>query len=559
MDAADAALCFGRHATSKLSRIEDLDQLISLGFRGEALASIAAVSEVTLETRPVGQETGTRVRVSGGETLEQDQTGCPEGTRITVENLFYNVPARFKFLRKDSTEAGVVAEMLERLALARPDVSFRLSKDEQEILHTPGNNDLLSAVYALFGRQIAQACLPVDGSSAPLRVHGLAGRPEAARNNRSLQIFFVNGRLVRARAVTAALDEAYKTLLMKSRFAAAVLYLELPANLVDINVHPQKMEVRFWNDGEVFRCVYHAVSQALRQGGAIAEEMAEETTAPAADTVPGPADASAQAPTVYPAAPDLPLVQPPLILSDQAAPENAPAAWADGTLAPAGDPEQSPPPVAAQPMAGEPRRMTIHALADARLVGILFQTYLMLELGDDLLLVDQHAAHEKILFEGLLARRRQHLAGGESPPRQDLLVPALIDVTRREMQLIHDNTALLEQLGFEISPLGPTSVAVRSLPDSGAAELLRPESALRAALEALLQNDLHHEDGVSELFYTMACKAAVKAHDYLSTEAAVALLRDLALLDEPYHCPHGRPVIIRLGRQELEKRFRRIV
>ena len=245
MGSDDAMLAFSRHATSKIAKIEDLDSIATMGFRGEALASISAVAKVRLETRRLTDDKATYVVVHGGEMLDSGWTGSPTGTSVLVENLFYNVPARFKFLRKDTTEAGAIIDLVERMALARSDVSFRLLSNNQEILHTPGNNDLISTVYAVYGKTTATACLPVNSTQPPLSLKGLIGRPDLCRNNRSRQSFFVNGRLVRSRTITAALDEAYQTLLMKGKYAVAVLFLDLPSNLVDVNVHPQKMEVRF--------------------------------------------------------------------------------------------------------------------------------------------------------------------------------------------------------------------------------------------------------------------------------------------------------------------------
>ena len=235
MNREDALLSFSRHATSKIRQIEDLDSIVTMGFRGEALASIASVARVRLETREIDADEGTKLQISGGEMLDISQSGCPAGTSISVENLFYNVPARFKFLRKDATESGAVTDVIERLALARPDVSFRLISNQQEILHTPGNNDLISTVYAVYGKQIAAGCLPVEGRQPPMSISGLVGRPDMPRNSRAQQSFFVNGRLVRSKTMTAALDEAYQTLLMKGKYAFAVLFLDVPPQLVDIN------------------------------------------------------------------------------------------------------------------------------------------------------------------------------------------------------------------------------------------------------------------------------------------------------------------------------------
>ena len=538
MDFEDARLAFGRHATSKLSRIEDLDAIATMGFRGEALASIAAVAKVTLETRPPEQEEGTRIVIEGGELREQQPAGCPPGTRILVRDLFYNVPARFKFLRKDTTEAGHVAELVERIALARPDVSFRLYHNQQELLHTPGNNDLLSAVYAVWGRQTAQACLPLEAAQGPLSMSGYVGSPEIARATRGQQCFYVNGRLVRSRAMTTALDEASKTHFMKGKHAVALLFVSIPAQLVDINVHPQKMEVRFWQDGDVFRLVYHAIRTALQGGAGIAAAQSEQEEEEEGS------GASAEATRPEPARPEPlpPLVQRqlPLHLADQPRAET-PAV-----------------PMAAEPPeTAVPEKLTIGALADARLAGTLFQTYLVLELGQEVLLVDQHAAHEKILFEKLIARHRHNRQSGERLT-QDLLAPAVVAVSRSELQAIQDSEQRLSELGFACTVLGPASVAIRSVPDTGD-RALEPEAAFRVALAALRQDTMQAEDDIEDFFYQMSCKAAVKAKDKLSDDEIQQLLSDLIQLDDPYQCPHGRPVIVRLTRREIEKRFRRIV
>ncbi|MDW7657368.1 MAG: DNA mismatch repair endonuclease MutL, partial [Bacillota bacterium] len=402
MDDEDARLAFGRHATSKLTSIEDLDTLVTMGFRGEALASIAAVARVTLETRQAGSDSGTRIVIEGGERQDQQTAGCPEGTRISVENLFFNVPARFKFLRKDSTEAGHIAELVERIALARPDVSFRLVSNQQEVLHTPGNNDLLSAVYAVFGRQTAQECLPVDETAGSLRITGLIGRPESARSNRGQQCLYVNGRLVRSRAMTAALDEAYKTRLMKGKYAVAILFLTVPTQLVDINVHPQKLEIRFWNDSEVFRGIYHAVRSALGDGAAIlssddteaAENESAENESAENETVNKESvigaktagDAQSDVQSVIVPQPEIPAVwqQVGLLLRDrQSDGENDTGVRDTETIAGASEP------LAEQPITEERQqeKLTIRDLTEARLIGTLFRTYVLLEAGDALLLV----------------------------------------------------------------------------------------------------------------------------------------------------------------------------
>jgi DNA mismatch repair protein MutL len=541
MNRDDALLAFARHATSKISRIEDLDSIATMGFRGEALASIAAVAKVRLETRQPADDEGTWLQINGGEMLDSGIYGGPAGTTVTVENLFYNVPARFKFLRKDATEAGVVTDVIERLALARPDVSFRLISNQQDVLHTPGNNDLTSTVYAVYGKQAAAACLAVDQAQPPLKLSGLVGRPDLARNSRAQQSFFVNGRLVRAKAMTAALDDAYQTLLMKGKYAFAVLFLDVPPQLVDVNVHPQKMEVRFWNDQDVFRMIYHALKTVLGSLPGVAlpqEEQGQPAEAPEtqADRAPDYQKASAKQTTpavVYETPEQLPLLpireaQPTEVVRDERL-----------------LPQQQP-------------LLVINDLDRARLIGQLFNTYILMELDDDLLLVDQHAAHEKILFEALIQRRRQGLNPLGSLPVQLLLAPLILDVSRREMQFLQQDPKRFAALGFEYDIFGPSAVALRGYPDSGRHQIL-PEPAFRLALETLLADPPDNEDKIEDFYFDMACKAAVKAHDSLKPEEIERLLADLRLLENPYQCPHGRPVIVRLTRYELEKRFKRIV
>ena len=374
MSQNDALLAFARHATSKISQIDDLDRVVTMGFRGEALASIAAVSKVRLETRQPEDEKATFVVIHGGEMLDSGWTGSPAGTSIQIENLFFNVPARFKFLRKDTTEAGVVTDVIERLALARPDVSFRLLSNRQEVLHTPGNNDLLSTVYAIYGKQAAAVCLPVDQTQPPLRLSGLIGRPEQGRNSRAWQSFFVNGRLVRSKAMTAALDDAYQTMLMKGKYAFAVLFLELPPNLVDVNVHPQKMEVRFWNDQDVFRMVYHALKSALTDSAGISVQDEQQNAPPSTQA------AAAQVSIEICGHPATPPTQPLPLRDNPIVPEY------EMLTHPAENQVLTPikPQLSVEAANKLPALLQINDLERARLIGQLFNTYILMELDQEL-------------------------------------------------------------------------------------------------------------------------------------------------------------------------------
>ena len=563
MDEADARLSFARHATSKIRTIDDLDQIRTMGFRGEALASISAVAKVRLETRRLGSDSGTLVEIAAGDLQACRPAGCPEGTTITIENLFFNTPARFKFLKKDSSEAAAVADTIERIALARPDVSFRLVSQGAELLHTPGNNDLQSAIFAVFGRETASSSLPVEHEQSPVIVRGFVGTPESARNSRTQQCFYVNGRLVRSRAVSAAIDEAYATHLMKRKHPLAILMVEVPPPLVDVNVHPQKMEVRFWDEQAVFRAVFHAIQNTLKANGAIIATTQSEPIA---------RSETANAPVVQYQQPELtldqttrsslpfvaetpeikPLYRPSSNNELQPADRSSPEDDRMSTSENGSQNNQT----AALPdtKAILPDKKSINSLRSARLIGQLFQTYLLLEHGEDLLLVDQHAAHERILFEQLAARHRDRGPAAVQP----LLIPQTMNVSARELAVLVAEQEFMLQLGFEYESFGPQSILIRSLPDSGR-QSLQPQAALRVALDALLADQLHSEEQISELYYSMACKAAIKAHDVLHLDEMNRLLLDLQELDDPYHCPHGRPIVIRMSRYELEKQFKRIV
>lgn len=557
MSPEDALLAFSRHATSKLNLIEDLDEIKTMGFRGEALASIAAVAHVKLETREPDAKEGFALQIENGNLLDQSAVGCPVGTTISVEHLFANIPARFKFLRKDSTEAGVITDVTTRLALARPDISFRLINNGQEIIHTPGNNDLFSTIYALYGKKTAEACLEVNWQADALKIYGYAGKPELARSNRNQQSFFVNGRLVKSRLLTAALDEAYKTLLMKGKYAFVVLFAKLPPHLLDVNVHPQKLEVRFWNDQTVFRSVYHALRQTLTSGAAIlqtdkdASRIEEEQQLNIRDKADSSAlpdqEMTGQQEQSLRLADSFPRQQQELNLDP--VPELTARPNNTGDLNPQNRAARE---INPQPVKPNDR---IDILRQARVIGQVFTTYILLEIDDDLLLIDQHAAHEKIIFEELV-RNRQMQKGDLL--REELLVPLRIEVTPQEMQFLEAETSLMSNLGFAYDRMGDREIVLRSQPATSFSSLL-PEKAFQTALDGLLREEVHSGEAISELLYTIACKAAVKAHDRLQDSEISKLLAELQKLDNPYQCPHGRPVIIRISRRELEKKFKRIV
>ena len=550
MARADTLLSVESHATSKLSTSGDLARLQTMGFRGEALPSIASVARLDLRSRRQEDREGTRIVIEGGEKTFEGPHGMAPGTQVICRDLFFNMPARYKFLKTDAAEAAAIATITGKMALSRPDVSFRLERldDQKELLYSPGDNELLSAVHVVFGSDTARHMRPLDSREGPVRVSGFLTGPEGARHNRSRQVFMVNGRVVRSAILTSAVDEACKTWFMKGRFPQLVIRLELAGDLVDVNVHPQKTEVRFWDDRIVFRSVYHAVRASLESGGRIQEsslQKEEEDPREAGgeggqlsiQPQEGPARESYELPRSAPTS-----LKPALPLADQ--PLEKEAADPVGRTGP--DPG--------------PAARDWEALRQARLIGNLLGTYILLDDGDSLILIDQHAAHERILYEELLLAWDEK----EDRPRtgQTLLMPLRIDVNAQELALLQEEAAYFSWLGFDYEPFGGNSIALRTVPMGRADGRggLDPAAAFRAALDvkmAAAQTGAPVDH--TELLHSMACKAAVKAKDRLSGEEIRLLIERLTKLTNPYHCPHGRPVALRFSREEIEKRFGRLV
>jgi DNA mismatch repair protein MutL len=593
MEADDVELAFERHATSKLKRIEDLDSLATMGFRGEALASIAAVSRLEVRTKTRDAQAGTLVRVEGGRVVEVSQAGCPVGSSFTVRDLFFNTPARYKFLRKDSTEAGYVSDMISKLALAHPEISFKLISNQQTQLHTPGNNDLLSAIYSVYGSETAKAVVAVRYESSGITVLGYAGKPETARGTRSWQSFILNGRTIRSRILTSALEDAYKTVLMQNKFPFCVISLKLPPTAYDVNVHPQKLEVRFSNEGSVYGAVYHAVHDALSATSMIREaaepvaRMIDKKTGPyhsapgqikidpfarpdrpymgrepgedpiAQQTripvdVPQPAPSADKAEVTYrPAPPESPGFSD-AAASMPAAPEGAcyPETPTPRPVAPG----SSDLPEAASHGAGEGKAEESGAqvLLDAEIVGQAFDTYIIMQHGDNLYMIDQHAAHERIRYETLKRRLEEGISFS-----QPVLEPYIMKLSHLERDFILSRIGAFEKAGFEIEEFGPDTIIIRSIPDifSDGFSLSDFSEILDRWMESPGEKAVMSDAAV----YMMACRSAIKANRRMSGDEITALIRQLCSMENPYTCVHGRPVIISISRRELEKRFRRIV
>ncbi len=554
----DVKTAFMRHATSKILKKDDLENIGTLGFRGEALASVAAVSHVGLITRTKDELAGTKFSISGGEAGELGDAGCPAGTTIVVRDIFYNTPARMKFLKKDVTESNAAAAVVDKTALSHPEVSFRFLRDGRETLHTPGDGKAKSAVFAVYGREFTSGLIPVDYELDGVRVSGFVCRPSAARPNRSMQNFFINGRYVKSRTAAVALEEAYKGSLMVGKVPSCVLYIGIPYGTVDVNVHPSKMEVRFINERPVFSAVYHAVRTALKTDEA--EKMpAAAVNKPAftEDRRDGMPDCEKQ-PHVR--------LTPRYAVSDSAAgpffreaPEReeiikagAPETSASENIKP--QEEEGVRPLSGEAAGDGPDAECIIAGQNAdsvpqRLIGEAFGTYIILERGDELILIDKHAAHERILYEKLKKESGRQFT-------QMLLEPVTVTLDKNEYSAALDSADIYAQAGFEIEDFGSGTLLVRGAPmilggsDIGAAVMEI------AGYLAENKNDVTTSK-VEWIYHNVACRAAVKAGDRLSPEELSAIAGRVEN-DGVRYCPHGRPVRLIFRRSDIERRFGRV-
>jgi DNA mismatch repair protein MutL len=528
MTAQEAVLALQRHATSKISRAEDLAAVRTLGFRGEALPSVASVSRVTLLTRPRGEMEGVRLEAEAGEIRELEPAAATEGTSVTVRDLFYNTPARLKFLKTVRTELGQICDTLTRLALSHPGISVRLAADGEEILLAPGSPDPVNTIAALYGTDLARELLPVVHSRPTIVVEGYVSRPSLTRPTRSGQHAFVNGRWVRSRTLTHAVDEAYRSAMPAGRFPFVVLHVEIDPALVDVNVHPAKAEVRFLRDWEVHRTVQEAVRQAI---GAPPPSLHPETIARQHMLGPEELRSGPWLPPAPPPDPRDPFSEP------------APARAAVATLE-----RDAPPPQLAIPDIHPPLR-ALRAIAQ------VWNSYIIAEGTAGLVLVDQHLAHERVLFD-----RLRH--GGTGPEARRLDVPVTLQLTHREALHLDELLPELARVGFDLEAFGRDAFVVRAAPDfiPAGGEL----DALRSLVEELTEdrrNGAHGGTAVAasdRVIAAAACKAAVKKGARLGLEEIGRLLEDLNRAGNPHTCPHGCPIAVEITYQELLKRFKRI-
>ena len=586
MEKDDARIAFLRHATSKIKTDKDLESIATLGFRGEALCSIAAVSKTELFTKQRTDIEGTHVVVEGGVEKVFEGAGCPDGTTIVVKNLFYNTPARMKFLRKDSVEAAAVTDVCNKQALSHPEVSIRLIRDGKDVLFSPGDNILKNAVHAVFGKDIANSTAEVDFSKNGIRIHGLTGKNNLSRPNRLMQIFFINGRFIVNKTLLAAVSEAYKNELMTGRFPVCVLNVEIDPSLVDVNVHPGKTEVKFASEQDIYECTYWAVKNALskvaapREVGIVKNKDSYKMpfVVKSAEQISFNPPKAAKPSAFKPYVPDTPAVKKaakPLEINqirEEVKPYEGklPVREIEGmdkippkkevTKAPLFENEtikaNSP---AKKSMAEQideikksvSKQTVPDASLDVRIIGQLFGTYILAEGDGEFFLMDQHAAHERIRYEEI----RQ---SGYKTDTQLLLMPITLTLTPAEKVFALENAAVLLDMGFEIEDFGTSKVILRSLPadcpyEEGGdlfVEILEVLSGGESG-EVLAMLD--------KAVYTIACRSAIKANQALSLPELEKLYAQAQALDSVTTCPHGRPISVKLTKYQIEKMFGRIV
>ncbi len=583
----EVPLAFLRHATSKIKRAEDLSSVLSLGFRGEALASIAAVSRVELITKTGDSLTGSRYRIEGSAEVGMEEVGVPDGTTFLVRDLFYNTPARKKFLKQPATEGGYVQDFVEKIALSRPDIAIRYLKGGTSVLHTSGNHNLKDIIYQIYGRELTANLLSIETAVGPVQISGYICKPIVARSNRSCETYFINGRYVKNPLISRAIEEAYQPFLMKHKFPFTVLHLTIDTQTLDVNVHPAKMEVRFQNGDIIYQAVYHAVSEALHEKELIPEislekeEKSVSQSKPSVREVPrmpepfetkrlaqmvkepepvyGARTASQILEKPEPLEPQPPVKEPEFLKQSELPKQPAASRQPDSFKQPESVKKTD---IVKQPEPPKQMELFDGKLLDSKarfrhkLIGQLFDTYWMVEYNDQLFIIDQHAAHEKVLYERTMKALKERVYD-----TQMLSPPIILTLSIQEEMALQIHMDYFSGMGFEIEPFGGKEYAVRGVP-SNLLSIAKKELLLEM-LGSLTEEKFSENAASPEMIYervaSMSCKAAVKGGHTLTFREADELIDQLLELENPYACPHGRPTIISMSKYELEKKFKRIV
>ena len=596
----EVPLAFLRHSTSKIRSVDDLTTVASLGFRGEALSSIAAIAQVELITKTKDEVTGTRYRIEGGAEKAIEDTGAPDGTTFLVHQIFYNTPARRKFIKTPMTEASHVSELMTRLALSHPEVSIQFINNGQEKLHTSGNGKLKDIVYHVFGRDIANNLLETNERIDGIQVQGFIGKPIISRGNRNYENYFINGRYVKSNIIAKAIEDAYKDFTMQHKYPFTVLHFTMDGTDLDVNVHPTKMELRFSNQQGVYNFVYNALKQTLSE-----PELIPRVELPETKEVPVKAEKIVEQKQEQPMTPVREERKPPVIeeeknldyfmkkmrervtayhqqalevkptpqpsvVQESVNYEALPASQPVAVNEPA--PEQLTVPKEPMPEQAvatrekksvviekqldffEEKLLTKKAVQEYKIIGQLFETYWLVEFHEQLYIIDQHAAHERVLYEKTLRGMKDR-----EFTSQYLSPPIILNLSMQEEETLNTHMDIFTNIGFEIEPFGGDSYAIRAVPDNLFS--IAKKELFTEMLDQLVDG-IHSSlapDIVAEKVASMSCKAAVKGNSRLSAAEVETLIGELLELENPYHCPHGRPTIIAMTKRELEKKFKRIV
>lgn len=569
----DVRKVFISHATSKISKKDDLNSIATLGFRGEAMASISAISKVELLTKAENEEIGTRYEIAGGEELEFDDAGCPNGTTIVVRDIFFNTPARMKFLKKDVTEGNQVAGIVDRMAISHPDISFRFIRDGKQVLITSGNGDLKSTVYSVLGKEMSDSLMSVDYSFNDMRITGFVSNPTASRKSRAGQYFYINNRIVKSKTAMAALEQAYKNTIMVGRFPACVLNIELNPAQVDVNVHPAKTEVRFANEKPIFDLVYYAVKTAIENDRTVKEVEFKEN--PICRQEPKNVyqnndNKSFQAKFDFFKKKDEPPSQQVIKTKPREnfwqveapkpeykiARDEKPKARVDINIE-----YEEPEEISTAKSEDAPKEQDIEKVVitdekdnenfipNFKLIGEAFKTYLIVEIENELYFIDKHAAHERMNFERFKAQA--------TVETQMLLAPVVVNLTKDEFIAISENVELIKKCGFELEEFGESQIIVRAIPS-----LVDGDSVKDLMLE-IAQKLLEHKtdilpDKIDWIYHSASCRGAVKAGDYTSRQEQEMFVKKLLSMPNIRFCPHGRPVFIKMSKYDIEKQFGRV-
>lgn len=569
----DVRKVFISHATSKISKKDDLNSIATLGFRGEAMASISAVSKVELLTKAENEEIGTRYEIAGGEELEFDDAGCPNGTTIVVRDIFFNTPARMKFLKKDVTEGNQVAGIVDRMAISHPEISFRFIRDGKQVLITSGNGDLKSTVYSVLGKEMSDSLMSVDYSFNDMRITGFVSKPTASRKSRAGQYFYINNRIVKSKTAMAALEQAYKNTIMVGRFPACVLNIELNPAQVDVNVHPAKTEVRFANEKPIFDLVYYAVKTAIENDRTVKEVEFKENPIyrqESKNVYQNNDNKSFQAKFDFFKKKDEPPSQQVIKTKPKEnfwqveAPKPEYKIARDEKPKPRVDINieyEEPEEISTAKSKDAPKERDIekvvitdekdneNVIPNFKLIGEAFKTYLIVEIENELYFIDKHAAHERMNFERFKAQA--------TVETQMLLAPVVVNLTKDEFIAISENVELIKKCGFELEEFGESQIIVRAIPS-----LVDGDSVKDLMLE-IAQKLLEHKtdilpDKIDWIYHSASCRGAVKAGDYTSRQEQEMFVKKLLSMPNIRFCPHGRPVFIKMSKYDIEKQFGRV-